>query len=384
MSTISTRGSTILAAAAASLAAALLLAACSPGAGGGPVAGRGTLVSGHVQSLDGRPVGGASVRVAGGGTALTDAQGRFSIPGVRPDERAAVWVTSDAYATSATAYPVRAGYETVANVDLIPRAPAQRLDAGRGGRVQVGAGGSLEIEPGSLVGAAGQPAQGDAFVSATYIDPADSRQVGAAPGNYVAADSLGRLQLLHTYGMVDVRVVDGSGGELSLARGRTASLTLPSTGAERGNAYRLAGGGDWQVVGPWTTVTRIPNVGTWNYDGPRNYTCLRVTVVPSTPGITVRASAVGWHVNGVTDATGVATIPVEPGTLVTIRTIPGAPSQVVAIPPVSGTQYMGAAVSCPPDGGLTNAVLSLGPVISTGTGGTVSYRASGLYRLTLR
>ncbi|HST60319.1 MAG TPA: carboxypeptidase-like regulatory domain-containing protein [Longimicrobium sp.] len=355
---------------------ALLISACSQGTGS-PQPGRGTLVSGHVQSLAGRPVSGAQVQVAGGGTAVTDAQGRFTIAGARPDERVAVTVTSDSFALASTAYPVRAGYETVANFELIPRAPAQRLDAGRGGRVAVGRTGSLEIAPGSLVDAQERPVQGDVFVSATYIDPADPRQVRAAPGNYTAVDSLGGRGLLRTSGMVDIRVVDTSGSELRLARGRTVALDWPPV--ERGGdggVYRLVAG-DWRFAGPRTGPTILPGLGNWNWDSLWGYACLRVRVLPTTTGILVNASGPGWNTSGTTNSNGVAMLPVEPGGQVTIYTSAG-PTAVVSIPPGAGIPYGQGILSCPTDGGVTDATLSVVP-LPPSVPGRATYRASGLY-----
>lgn len=361
------------------LSAVLLISACNPGTGR-PVPGQGTLVSGHVQSLAGQPVSGAQVQVAGGGTAVTDARGHFAISGVRPDERVAVTVTSDSFTLASTAYPVRTGYETVANFELIPRAPAQRLDAGRGGRVQVGRTGSLEIAPGSLVDAAERPAQGDVFVSATYLDPADPRQVRAAPGNYTAVDSLGRRALLRTSGMVDIRVVDASGSELRLARGRTAALDWPPVeGGGDGGVYRLVGG-DWLFNSQWTGPTLVPGLGNWNWDEWWTYySCLEVRVVPKTAGIMVRAHGPGWDTGGTTNPQGVAMLPVEPGVQVTIYTT-GGPSAVVSIPSGSGLPYTGPTLSCPTDGGVTSASLSVVP-LPPDVPGTVRYRASGVYSL---
>ncbi|HET7232443.1 MAG TPA: carboxypeptidase-like regulatory domain-containing protein [Longimicrobium sp.] len=361
-----------------SLPAAMVVAACASGVSG-PLPVRGTLVSGYVQSLDGRPVRGAAVQVASGGTGVTDARGRFAIPNVRPDERAAIWVTSDSFVTASAAYPVRSGYETVANFDLIPRTPPRPLDASRGGRVPMGSGGWVEIEPGSLVNTAGQAVQGDVLVSVTYIDPADPRQVRAAPGNYTAVDSLGRMQLLRTFGMADIRAVDGAGRELRLAPGRTAALEWPRVdGGDQGALFRLASGGDWQVTGG--VRGPIGNFGTWNFDSWWSYACLEVGVVPKTVGLMVHAHGPGWDTSAATDGNGTAMIPVEPGAQVTLYTTSDRPNKVITVTSGPVGSSISTPISCPTDGGVTHALLSVALLPPTGTG-TLSYRAAGLYSL---
>ncbi|HEX6037086.1 carboxypeptidase-like regulatory domain-containing protein [Longimicrobium sp.] len=355
----------------------LVLAACVPGGIGpqAPGGGREAVVSGLVRSIQGGPVAGADVRVAGGGSARTDAEGRFSITGVRPHERAAVWVTSDSFATAATAYPVRAGYETVVYVDLIPAAPPQRLDASRGGRMPVGSGGSLQIEPGSLVDASGRPAQGTVLVRATYIDPADPLHVQAAPGNYMAVDDRGGMRLLRTYGMVDITATDASGARLSLAPGRTATLDWPDAGGAGGALYRLVDTGDWRYESQGPRL--VPSLGVWNYDTDRTYVCLQVQVTPAAAGVVVRAHGTGYSTQGTTDKDGRVTLAVEPNATVILR-VPGSGLPGKGVQTSGPGQSYDGAMRCPA-GASTSATLDIPPASGLGVG-RQSHQLSGLYQ----
>jgi hypothetical protein len=176
-------------------------------------------------------------------------------------------------------------------------------------------------------------------------------------------------------------VVDASGSELRLARGRTAALDWPPVdGGGNGGVYRLVAG-DWRFSGPWTGPTIIPGLGYWNWDSLWGYACLQVRVVPKTAGIVVRAHGPGWDTSGTTDGSGSAMLPFEPGAQVTIYTS-GGPTAVVSIPPGAGFKYTGQTLSCPTDGGVTYASLSVVP-LPPGVPGRATYRASGLYRRAL-
>ncbi|HEU4558731.1 MAG TPA: carboxypeptidase regulatory-like domain-containing protein [Longimicrobium sp.] len=314
---------TILALAA--LCAAALPAACNPS--GVPVApgggGTGT-VAGRVQDLDGRPVPGAVVSLAGGPSATSTADGRFLIRGAQPQVQASAAAASPGYITGNTLLAVEAGKTTVHTFSLIPRAPAQQLNAATGGRVSFADGGSVSIPPASLVDANGRPATGEVSVRATYIDPNDPRQVDAAPGNYLSRDSLGRTVAIETRGMVEVVAFDARGGALQLARGQQATLTWPASTRMDGNLYEFSSTtGFWDNVAPIERQISMRRIALYNVDKPiRRLTCVRVTTSPRLAGVRVVVRGPGYRLaaDGVTDDGGTAVVAVPASDAVRIGT----------------------------------------------------------------
>jgi len=299
--------------------AAALLSACTPP---GRVAPDGTTtITGRVVGLDGRPIPGATARVAGDARAVSNAEGVFSFD-VSSGAPVPVEVASAGHVTGNVLFPVAAGHVSLRTIELIARAQAQRLDAAAGGSVPLAGGaGSVAIAPGSLVDAAGRPATGDVFVRATYIDPRDPRQVRAAPGNYVARDSLGELTQLATRGMVEVVVADAGGAALRLAPGRTAAIAWPRTRPVDGALYAISPNGYWQSVGPMGEITPIQQIGTFNWDETFEFVCIRVAVDPRMEGVTVTAMGVApedYESAANTDRNGVAVLGVKPSSSVMI------------------------------------------------------------------
>lgn len=297
------------------LAVASMAAACSTSSipvspdGGG----RGT-VAGRVQALDGSPVPGAIVSLAGGPSATADAGGRFLLRAAQPAAQASVAAASPGYITGNTLLAVEAGKTTLHTFTLIPRAPAQRLDAAAGGQVSFADGGSVSIPAASLVDANGRPATGEVQVRATYIDPNDPRQVEAAPGNYLARDSLGRTTPIETRGMVEVVAFDAQGGALQLARGQEAVLVWPASTRMDGNLYLFAAGtGYWGYIQPILRRLPIRRFGLANVDKPiLGLTCVRVTTSPRLAGVRVVVRGPGYRLGAadVTDDAGTAVVAV--------------------------------------------------------------------------
>jgi hypothetical protein len=280
-----------------------------------------------VVTLDGRPVSGAAISVAGTTGVIADSLGWFSIPGVRASERLAVNVTADAFVSTTAVYPVQAGRETYRILQLIPRAPAQRVDPARGGELALGRGGTVRLEPGSLVDAEGRAPQGDVFVRATYIDPADPAQVRAAPGDFLSGAREGGGPL-ETLGMAEVFAVDRSGRVLRLAENRTATIAWPRANADVGGSLYWMDNtnGRWNRssevgVGPSVIPSLLPS---WNWDRVYPYVCIRVKTAPGThvvaQGVNHAGVSRAWS-----DAAGIAVLGVMASSPVDLGVDPANP-----------------------------------------------------------
>jgi hypothetical protein len=321
---------------AASVAALAMLAACVPSSSSPNVPDRLGRVSGQVAGLDGAPVSGARIAAAGR-EARTDAAGRFVIDEVAPAERLAVSIAGDGFVPTVAAYRVEAGSESNRNIVLIPQAQALRLDASRGGEVPVGPDGRLVLPGGALVDESGQPVQGEVLVRATYIDPADPRQVAAAPGDYRTGPEPDSMTQLETFGMVQVTFASPAGRALRLAEGRTAQLQWPrgrQAGDVRGNLYALSPTGLWVTRMPIEPMVTIRDSTVWNWDYQYTSTCIEVDIGAPVAGISVKGTGVNYSgsATAYTNAQGKAFLAVRPASVVDVSfTAPGTSTSTVRV-----------------------------------------------------
>jgi uncharacterized protein YfaP (DUF2135 family) len=218
---------------------------------------------------------------AGGATTTTNAQGRFSLPGVPVSAFATLSVSAATYmdqfkpvetlATGATT--------TVPPIPMLKVAFTETFPGNTARTVQVpGSTASVTLPANALVGANGAAA---ASVTAllTPISPAGS--VDTMPGNYTARRADGSVASIETFGALDLRFRDAQGAPLNLAPGQSATVRIPlSSSAATPPAtvplfYFDAATGRWVQDGTASLTGTAPNrfyqgtitrVATWNAD----------------------------------------------------------------------------------------------------------------------
>ncbi|MCB1221328.1 MAG: hypothetical protein H7A35_00065 [Planctomycetales bacterium] len=284
----------------------------------------GTVVSGVDQS----PLL-ATVTLEGQDPVQTGLDGRFSFSGLEPAARLAIQVSADGFRDNTAVYAVVAGTTREQRIEMLMRAPGQAVDAAAGGFVLGTAQSSLQIPAGSLVDSLGQPLSGNVNVQFSYLDPTDEAQMDAAPGDFCARQLDDSIAMLESFGMVEVFIDDGIGGQANLTPGSAAPVSFPIQPEQQADApdtmplYSFD-----EATGMWVeeaVLTKDPggksysgelsHFSQWNADQPLITTCIEVLVLDNAQneveGALVEVVGVDYtgRSSSYTDADGIAHIP---------------------------------------------------------------------------
>lgn len=234
----------VLAGLVAGAAAACERVATEPGAGAsaslGAVVQAGS-IGGRVVTLGGSPIAGAVVSIPGGPSAVTGANGSFTLGGLALAERLGVDVSAPGFAPTARIYRVAAGATLSRDIALIPEGDPVAIVAGQGGEVRFSDEGLIEIPANAFVGVSPEE---QLFVRVSYFDPADAAAFRQAPGDFRGIEADGSPSVLASNGMWSVSVTNAEGAEQRLAAGQGLRASLPSRQA------RLVGGGGGTTTNP--------------------------------------------------------------------------------------------------------------------------------------
>lgn len=316
----------------------------SAGSGGKHADGPGA-ISGQVTDLKGAPILGAAVHVLDLPPVATDKSGVFAIDDLTPTDRLAVHVTAPGYADSVRVYDVTAGQTRSLSIHLLPRSAPVSIDAAMGGVIPFAAGGGVTLPPDSLINMEGEPLTGKVDVSLTYVDPTDTDQLNAAPGDYQAKMLDGTTSLLESWGMFELFIDDGKGRPARFVDGAVAEVEYPISMSSLKTApgatpifqfNRLTAmweqqeapamqinAGSYSVkipVGPFSGgPPGQPRLPYWNFDSAYPASCIRVKLLDKQGAIVVneRVFADGVTYSGTSDAltndNGIACVPVKAG-----------------------------------------------------------------------
>jgi len=195
--------------------------------------GAGT-ISGTVRTTTGAAVPGATVS-AGGRTALTDASGNYTLPGVAARHRVVVTAHKDGYVDANGVAQLAANQSVTANLTAaVPKAQSSVV-ATAGGTTSTADGGLVTIPANALVKPDGTPFTGTASVTLTTFDPTNAGEADSCPGMSDGVTAGGRTVTVVNYGAVDVGLA-GNGEKLNLASGVSATVQVPIPSALRAAA----------------------------------------------------------------------------------------------------------------------------------------------------
>lgn len=310
-------------------------------------------IGGTVVSLSGNPVAGAVVTTPGGQSAVTGADGSFTIGGLAASGRLPVDVSASGFASTVRIYQVVPGQTLSREIRLIAQGAPVAIVAGQGGVVRFADEGIIEVPANAFVGVSPQES---IFVRVSYFDPADAAAFRQAPGDFSGIEADGSPSVLSSNGMWSVSVTNAAGQELSLADGQALRSSLPN------RAARMAGGGggqpeepaEWGVYkldnGRWVWVTSTTETAQrtytqngvrYNIDRRTNASSLSIRAFDAlgnpVSNVSVTASALSYFggAEAWTDANGFATLSLGAGQQVTVQA--GSGSVTLTTPPTGGT-----------------------------------------------
>lgn len=244
-------------------------------------------IGGVVLTLGGAPVAGAVVSTPGGASAVTGANGTFSIGGLAPAQRLPVTVTATNYAPTTRIYRVVPGAQLAREIRLIPQGNPVTLVAGQGGTVPFAGGqGSVQIPANAFAGVSpGDPV----VVRVAYWDPANAAVFRTAPGDFQGIEADGSQSVLASNGMVNIRVTNTQGQLLTLAANQVLTINVPD---------RVANTTTTTPPCQWGLYRWDPTEGRWVFVRP---------VAPPIPGTVlswVDANGVSWNIDCSTRSSG--------------------------------------------------------------------------------
>jgi hypothetical protein len=172
----------------------------------------------------GAPAAGVTVR-ANGLSAVTNANGEFTLAGLRPTERLVLQFSGAGFGENVRLGSL--GQQGLGNVTarLLPLGTTGSVDAATGGTVGNATQTARVVLPGAgLVLADGSAASGPVTVRLTPINPAQDSSL--MPGDYSTLVN-GQPVLIESFGALAVELEDAQGRSLNLRGGQTASIRIP-------------------------------------------------------------------------------------------------------------------------------------------------------------
>ncbi|MFG6485408.1 carboxypeptidase regulatory-like domain-containing protein [Roseateles sp. BYS78W] len=213
----------------ASLCLAAFVAGCGGGGGSSTQppatqvpADTGQITGQVLSAADASPVAGARITAAGT-SAVSDAQGRFSLNGLAPADAVVLRIQADGHLDAVLPLPVRSNLATSITKRLVAAGSAQTFSATAPGTLSVANTlASVDLPAnGFVIDGSSTAATGTLSARLSVIDPA--RNPGAMPGRYVA--STGRA--IESFGAINVDLRDAAGNKLNLKAGTTATIRIP-------------------------------------------------------------------------------------------------------------------------------------------------------------
>ncbi|MBK9247153.1 MAG: hypothetical protein IPM69_03340 [Ignavibacteria bacterium] len=185
-----------------------------------------TSLAGVVLDEAGQPVAGAEVR-ANGKKVMTTKYGTFFMKDASvPSDRCFILCEKNGYFTGSRAEIPKQGGVTELRLTLQSNAANYSVNSSTGGTITIG-GASVKFPSAAFVTSSGTPFTGTAKVAAKFLDPSQNSFYNSFSGDMTARRADGSQTELLSYGVLRVQITDASGNKLSLASGKSATLTYP-------------------------------------------------------------------------------------------------------------------------------------------------------------
>ena len=239
-----------------------------------------TTVEGFVVSEDGSGIRDATI-VLGTESTVTNELGYFTISGVGNSNHTMLSVSKHGFFDNYKPYiPSKSPSATTqTRIQLTQRLAVGTMDSSSGGTFQIGDDGSqVTFQANQLIDASGNPYNGTAIVYAHYIDPTYDNIDQVMPGNLSAMNAQGEMNVLQSFGMLNIEIEASSGEELNISAPATLEVAVPNTLASKAPAqlplwYFDESDGLWKEEGVANYqggkyVGEVSHFTTWNCDVP--------------------------------------------------------------------------------------------------------------------
>ena len=184
-------------------------------------------LQGIVMDLDGSTIEGAHLTL-GNSQTISDENGYFKLTGLTDSKNAIVKVEMAGYFDAWHAFQYFRDDMSQTKIRLCPRTNPSIISANNGGEIQF-ENTSINFQAGSFIDESGNPYTGEVSIYTFYLDPTDPELHTFMPGNLSAFDANNRLQLLETYGMINVELEGDAGQSLQINQAATIEMAIPNS-----------------------------------------------------------------------------------------------------------------------------------------------------------
>ncbi len=187
-----------------------------------------TTLNGFVTGRSGEPLADASVKILNK-TTQTNELGYFEITGLVNQQFAVIEIEKAGYFNQyETIKPSRTSINRT-RIQLTEKLLSSSVNAATGGTVFINQGSSVEFQPNSFVDESGNIYSGLVSVYSFYIDPTDANVDQIMPGNLVGINTNEELNILQSFGMVNVELEGQDGQKLNINKAATLKVDVPSS-----------------------------------------------------------------------------------------------------------------------------------------------------------
>lgn len=189
-----------------------------------------TTIEGFVVNEDGTGIYNATVTL-GTNSTTSNMLGYFSLSGEGNSTHTLISVSKDGYFDNFKAYIPSKNTSAVSQtrIQLTQRLALGTISSSTGGTIAIGDNSEVTFQANSLVDQNGNPYDGAAIIYAHYIDPSLENIDQIMPGNLSAMNAEGEMNVLQSFGMLNVEIESTTGEELNINAPATLEVEVPST-----------------------------------------------------------------------------------------------------------------------------------------------------------
>lgn len=186
-----------------------------------------TAFSGFVTDSSGEPIVDATVKILNQ-TTITNELGFFELTGLVNAKFAVLSIQKYGYFDQyKTITPSKTAINRI-RVQLIERTSSGSFAATAGGTIAIGMESSVTFQANSIVDENGNIYSGQVDVYTFFIDPTDNHIEEIMPGNLMAINAEEEINILQSFGMVNVELEGQSGQKLNINKAATLEVAVPT------------------------------------------------------------------------------------------------------------------------------------------------------------
>lgn len=187
-----------------------------------------TTVEGYVADVDGDPIENATVSILNNDT-KTDEYGFFKIFGLLGENHGVVSIQKDGYFNQVkTIIPSKNSINRIV-VRLIEKENGGSIIGSEGGEIIIQGESKIQFQPNSFINSSGESYTDKVIVTYFYVDPLDPELDMNMPGNLMARDNDDELNILQSFGMVNIEIEGNFGERLEITKPATLTMEIPQS-----------------------------------------------------------------------------------------------------------------------------------------------------------